>query len=258
MPVPARPIATEIVEYEQRHLRNSTRHLELKIAALEREVTAAFPVQPDAAAAAAWEAIGDGYEYTETEDGSILRRQLRGGWEGDSGEGPEPSHAGPDPTGGGLPRPRPSLVVAGNQRLGSMAISRGDERLVAYTADAGAPGGERFNLYVRDIDSGDVFNVSAVLGPSPPSPSVTAVEWADGDVLYLAVADTQLRASEVWRVSFNCECGRLALCSAPKRVLREDDLAFFVDLGRTKDRQFITLRLSSKTTSEVVSARDGY
>ncbi|NXO34963.1 PPCEL protein, partial [Locustella ochotensis] len=74
-------------------------------------------------------------------------------------------------------------------------------------------------------------------------PSVFSFEWAANDVLYYTT-QKNLKCQNVFMTTFTYQ-------KYTKLVYTEQDARFFVDLYCTKDRRFLTINSSSKTTSEV-------
>ena len=106
--------------------------------------------------------------------------------------------------------------------------------MLAYTADT--TGDERYTGFVKDLRSGDIIC---------EVPDVTALEWAaDGKTILYSEPDAHRRPCRVWR--------RLLRGPArPELVLEEHDAAFYMDVGLTKDKQWLTISVNSKTSSEV-------
>lgn len=123
--------------------------------------------------------------------------------------------------------------------FGSMTPSP-DHALVAYTVDDGC--GEGGALGVRRIGaSQDVLEEGI-------STDVAAVEWASvpgSPLLYYTTVDAAGRPSAVHR----------RRVGAPERtsrtVFREPDAGRFVDVKRTKSRQYLTVNVNDKSASEV-------
>ncbi|MFW2830163.1 S9 family peptidase [Sphingomonas sp. ID0503] len=112
-----------------------------------------------------------------------------------------------------------------------------DGTLAAWSADTN--GSERFTLKIRDVASGeDIETVSAV--------AMHAVVWsADSkSIAYTEVNDN-------WRTD-TAKLHILGTDPKTDKVLyHEDDDGFSVALGRTQDRQWITLSTGDNQTSEV-------
>lgn len=120
-------------------------------------------------------------------------------------------------------------------RLGAAAVSP-DGRLIAYAVDD--DGSERFKLRIRDIaGQADIVEVSTETLGSP-------VWAADGSALaYVVVTD----AWRPYRVMLHRLGG-----AVPDSVLYEEaDPSFFVGIGRTQDRRWLTVTAADHVTSEV-------
>ncbi len=112
-----------------------------------------------------------------------------------------------------------------------------DGRLLAYTTDE--DGSERYRLHLRDLEDGHeladlVANTSG------------AVEWAeDGRTLLYVELNDSLRPYRV-------RAHRLGEDPAGDPVLyQEDDPAFFVAIGKTRDRRFLLVASGTHVTREV-------
>ncbi|MBA3604756.1 MAG: S9 family peptidase, partial [Acidimicrobiia bacterium] len=113
-----------------------------------------------------------------------------------------------------------------------------DHRLLAWSSDL--DGGELYTLRVRDLDSGrdlpDELTSTSSWG---------GVAWsADGQWLFYARPDEQMRPFEIWRHR---------LGTAPDEdvlVLRESDERFSLDVSSTRSERWIVISAASKTSSE--------
>ncbi len=119
--------------------------------------------------------------------------------------------------------------------LGASDVSP-DGRLLAYAVDT--TGDERFDLRVRDIESGAVLD-DAVHGIG------YGIAWSrDGSHLFYTRLDDAWRPFEVWRH----EVGRPT--HEDVRVLREDDERFLVGVGTSLDDRWVIFAVVSTSTSE--------
>lgn len=119
-----------------------------------------------------------------------------------------------------------------------------DHRRLAYAVDCA--GSEYHSIHIKDLDSGRLFDErldNAQLG----------VVWAnDNEHLFYTVLDKQHRPTKVLR-------HRLG---TPPRddvvVYEEKDPGFFLSLGKTESRRFVTISAHDNTTSEmyVIDADD--
>jgi oligopeptidase B len=123
--------------------------------------------------------------------------------------------------------------------LGAFAVSDDGRRLLYSTDDAGF---RQFDLFVKDLGTGSVMG--------PLARRVTGAEWgADSATILFATEDaTTKRSDTVWRI---------APGGAPEKIFEEKDERFGVQLGRTKDRRFVTAASMSTDTWEtrVLDAR---
>ncbi|KAJ3287684.1 hypothetical protein HK104_008489 [Borealophlyctis nickersoniae] len=110
-----------------------------------------------------------------------------------------------------------------------------DHKTVAYLVCA--PAEESGTLYLRDVSEerrmttriDNVFNMS----------------WGDGQVIYFTRLDEQLRSSKVFRHHVKSHKPEVL-------VYHERDPAFFVDVGLTKDKKYLTISCNANDTSEVL------
>jgi oligopeptidase B len=119
--------------------------------------------------------------------------------------------------------------------LGAFALSPSRRRL-AWSADV--TGGERFELRVRDLDTG------ADLDDRVPD-TAPAVAWLDDEHLVYLVPDATERPYQVRRHRVGTPA------SDDVVVLTEDDERFYLDLERTRSGAFVVVSADSRTTSEV-------
>lgn len=121
-------------------------------------------------------------------------------------------------------------------RLGTLSISP-DGRRVAYAADI--DGSERFTLKIRDLATGQDL-------PDAIPGTLGEIVWAadSQSLFYTPVNDN-------WR-PFAVRHHRLGSDPAEDRTIyTEADPGFFVGVGRTQSRRFLTIGASDHTTSEV-------
>ena len=120
--------------------------------------------------------------------------------------------------------------------LGACEVSP-DGRLLAWSADRA--GEERYDLVVRDIDSGTVLDATVRdIGDG--------VAWSlDGRHIFYTRLDDAWRSHEIWRH----EIGTPA--AGDELVLTEPDERFFLGVGASADEEWVILSASSKTTSQV-------
>lgn len=120
--------------------------------------------------------------------------------------------------------------------VGGVSVSP-DHKLLAWSEDT--DGSERFTMRVRDIASGEV------LGDEIPNTIGAAVWAAGGDsFFYLEVNDN-------WR-PYRVRLHRLGGDRASDRVVYEEkDGSFFISIGITQSRAYVTITTGDHVTSEV-------
>ncbi len=119
-------------------------------------------------------------------------------------------------------------------RVRSTSVSP-NAKLLAYTTNE--TGGLEATLKVRDIAAQKDFPLAIE--------NVSSVEWAaDNKTIYYSKIDAAKRPYQVWR--------HVLGSSGPDvKIFEEKDEAFWLDLFKTGDDQFIGIGLGSKDTSEV-------
>lgn len=140
--------------------------------------------------------------------------------------------------------------------LGMFRVTN-DHRLLAYTLDT--EGSEEYGIYIRDLCS----QAGAVEVDRIPKAKAISIEWLSGvnevstnEKLSskLPVSDYFLayttvgpdsRPYRVWSHRVTDDPG------ADYLVYEESDPAFLVDISLTKDKQYLSIRSSSRTTSEI-------
>ena len=112
-----------------------------------------------------------------------------------------------------------------------------DGRLLAWSADR--EGDERYDLVVREVDSGAILD-AAVRGIGDP------LAWSlDNRHIFYTRLDESWRSHEIWRH----EVGTAV--EADELVLAESDERFFLSVGATADDRWIILSATSKTAAQV-------
>jgi oligopeptidase B len=121
-------------------------------------------------------------------------------------------------------------------RLGAFEVSP-DHRFLAYSIDTS--GSECYTVYIKDLCTGELL-------PDRLTNTAPAVAWAnDSQTLFYLTLDEARRPYQLFR-------HRLGHTPADDvLVYHEPDEAFFLDVGRTRSRQFILLDINSHSTSEV-------
>lgn len=122
-------------------------------------------------------------------------------------------------------------------RLRDLAVSP-DDGLLAFSADT--DGSERYTIRIKDLASGEVL-------PDEIGNTNGAAVWAEGPghvLLYIELSD-QLRP-------FRIRAHRLGDDPADDPVIYEEtDSSFFVGVGKTRSRVFLTVEAGDHVTSEV-------
>jgi oligopeptidase B len=121
-------------------------------------------------------------------------------------------------------------------RIGASEVSP-DHRFLAYSVDTS--GAEEFTLFIKDLATGELLPES-VPGTSP------GVAWAnDSRTLFYTVLDVARRPCRLYRHTIGTSPSTDVL------VYFEAEESFFMDINRTRSRQFLLLEISSHSTSEV-------
>jgi oligopeptidase B len=121
-------------------------------------------------------------------------------------------------------------------RLGALEVSP-DHRLLAWSADTS--GAESFTLRVKDLATGEDLG-ERIDNVSP------AAAWAnDNATLFYIVLDAARRPCRLCRHHLGDDR------SLDELIYFEPDEAFFLDVSRTRSREYLLLELSSHSTSEV-------
>jgi len=116
--------------------------------------------------------------------------------------------------------------------VGGLSISPDGHRL-AYTTDD--TGFRQYTLFVRDLRTGETLPDTAQ--------RVGSLAWAaNSSTLFYTTEDEQTKRQD--------RLFRHALGSSPVEVFHEEDERFNLEVGRTRDRQFLLLEAGSHTTSE--------
>jgi oligopeptidase B len=179
-------------------------------------------------------ASGPWWYYSRTVEGQQYASQVRSPLV-DPAERPDPEDAA---------RPGEQVVVDGNVEagdseffsLGALTVSA-DHRLVAFAVDT--EGDERFDLTVRDIETGEVLDTS-----------VTGIGYGvelslDGTFVFYTRLDEAWRPHQLWRHRVGGDPAQDVL------VHQEDDERFWMGVASSRDERWLMLGLGSKTTSEV-------
>jgi oligopeptidase B len=130
-------------------------------------------------------------------------------------------------------------ALAGDQaylRLGANETSP-NHRYLAYSLDFS--GAEEFVLRIKDL-------VTGTLLPETIPNTARGVAWAnDSATLFYTVLDAAKRPFALFRHRLGTDPSEDVL------VYREEDEAFFIDVDRTRSREYLLLEIGSHTTSEV-------
>ncbi len=145
----------------------------------------------------------------------------------------------------GMPLDGEEVLLDGNElaaganffSLGALQLSP-DQRLLAYSTDFS--GDERFTLRVKDVASGTML-------PDEIPGTYYGCAWsADGQYLFYVTVDETWRPFRVWR-------HRIGTPAADDvKVYEEPDMKFRVGVGLTRSERFISIRIGSAVTSEVL------
>jgi oligopeptidase B len=117
--------------------------------------------------------------------------------------------------------------------VGAFALSD-DQNLLAYTVDF--TGFRQYTLQVKDLRTGATL--------PDATERVTSVEWAaDNKTLFLTTEDAVTKRSDkLWRHALGA--------AAFEPVYDEKDELYDINLGKTRDKQYLVLNIESKDTAE--------
>ncbi len=120
-------------------------------------------------------------------------------------------------------------------KLGLFKISP-SHKLLAYSIDI--EGSEKFTIFIKNLETGELLE-ERIKNTYPMG------EWAnDNETFFYITLDEQIRPFELFYHKVN---------SSSKKdlsVLCENDKAFFMEIKKTRDSEFLIITLKSKTTSE--------
>ncbi len=122
-------------------------------------------------------------------------------------------------------------------QLGTFGLSP-DHGLLAYSLDLS--GDERYELVFKDLQSGEL------LPDRIPNISGSVAWSADGRTIFYCTLDEAHRPSKLYRHRLGDPVEKDVL------VHEEADPAFYMGVGKTRDRKYILLEMDSNTTSEVL------
>ncbi len=121
-------------------------------------------------------------------------------------------------------------------RIGVFEVSP-NHRLLAYSVDT--IGAETYTLHVKNLETGELMKDAI------PN-TYYSVEWAnDNETLFYNVLDDAKRPYKLYRHRIGTDPDEDVL------VYHEKDRAFFLSLSKTKSKKYVTMNLSSNTTSEI-------
>jgi oligopeptidase B len=120
--------------------------------------------------------------------------------------------------------------------VGAVEVSP-DHRFLAYSVDTS--GAEDFTVYIKDLATNEVL-AESISGAS------SRIAWAnDGRTLFYATLDEARRPCRLHRHVLGTNSSEDVL------VYHEADASFYLDISRTRSRQYLILDLSSHSTTEV-------
>jgi len=121
-------------------------------------------------------------------------------------------------------------------RLGAFTVSP-NHQLLAYSIDT--TGAEKYRLFVKDLERSQLL-------PDVINNTYTAVEWAnDNQTLFYNILDTTHRPYKVFRHRLGTPASEDPL------VYHEQDERFYLDISKSKSKDYLFLNLESEITSEV-------
>lgn len=110
-----------------------------------------------------------------------------------------------------------------------------DHKLLAFAVDL--DGSETYHLFVKDLVSGEILEEVS-------QKAYTYLEWSnDSQHIFYSVVDQSLRPYQLYRHKVGDKQDEL--------IYTEEDGAFFLHVDRTKNRQYLYLKLESLTTTEI-------
>ncbi len=119
--------------------------------------------------------------------------------------------------------------------LGEFSVSPNND-LLAYSIDV--DGSELYTIFIKNLNTGELYTHSI------PN-TYYGLEWSnDNRHLYYTVLDDSHRPYQLWKHDITKEHNDVL-------VFEELDTAYFLDVGKTKDQQYIVINLGSQITSEV-------
>jgi oligopeptidase B len=227
------PALTELLEAENAHTAAATEHLEPLIDDLYGAMLAKIQLTDVSYPAPR----GDWAYYSRTIEGEEHSVSCRR-----RADSPLPS---PDPN----ERDEDEIVLLdGNEMakgfeyfaITSTALSQ-DQRLLAYGIDT--TGSERMVVRVRDLERGEDL-------PDVIEDAYYGLAFGADGALFYTRPDEAMRPYQIWRHSLGT--------GADVLVWEEPDEHFFLDVGPSKDGEYILLRAASNVTAEVrlIPARD--
>lgn len=117
--------------------------------------------------------------------------------------------------------------------IGDFSVSPNDQ-LLAYTTDV--TGYRQYRLHIKNLKTGKLLDDAMA--------RVTSLSWAaDNQTLFVVQEDATTKRHD--------RLFRLRLGKKPVQVYHEADEQFYLEVGKTRDRQFIELSIDSTDTSEV-------
>lgn len=116
--------------------------------------------------------------------------------------------------------------------IGTFEVSNDGMKLL-FSVDA--TGFRQYKLFLKDLATGKV--------EGPLAERVTSTAWAagNGHLFYVTEDITTKRSDTLWR---------LKLGGRPEKIYQEKDAIYHIGIGRTKDKKFLVLGISSTDTWE--------
>ncbi len=120
--------------------------------------------------------------------------------------------------------------------LGATRISP-DQQYYAYTIDT--TGSEDYSVYVKDLNTGKVFD-------DVVSKACANIEWAnDNRTFFYVTMDETMRPYRLYRHSLGNDY------RADPCLFEEKDLAFYLNLSKSRSMEYILINLESNSTNEI-------
>lgn len=120
--------------------------------------------------------------------------------------------------------------------IGVLKISP-NHKLLIYSIDT--TGSERFTIYIKNLNTGELFNEKI------NNTRYSAAWTNDNKTFFYTIQDNAKRPYKLYRHMLETDP------SQDELIYHEQDEAFWLDISKTKNMQYLIINLGSHTTSEV-------